>query len=194
MMYYNRSAAMKNIIISQIVIILLIVSFVGCLENEDYENNEDNYFEKLTIAIFSSSDSNYYVLIPIIIDGTGSQVEFVDSIEKKGNFSITIQNTRYGLAYNISAKGNIEMIMKNNIEPMYEDYFGYSLTLLHNTTDVNGFFNYNYYISSDKYSLNLEYSFLAGSKLCGRSAHFNITSPNVNKWSIGQGFGGGGCD
>ena len=137
MMFYNISVAVKKVIISQIVIILLIVSFVGCLENE---NNEDNYFEKLTIAIFSSSDLNYYVLIPIIIDGTGSQVEFVDSIEKNGNFSITIQNTRYGLAYNISAKGNIEMIMKNNIEPMYEDYFGYTMTLLHNSTDVNGFF------------------------------------------------------
>lgn len=182
-----------------IVIIVCILSFfilsVGYFENNNNveKNNKIKYFERLSININTSNDSNYYFLIPMIVNKDGQYLSFQNDLsDELKNSSINVELGNYGYMLNISGKGNSTIYAIREIDEMYEEYFDYSITMLNNSNTLNGFFNFNYYYNS---SINnpiiLNYKFIAKSRLSGRSIQFTIENPKSGIWSTDKGFGGG---
>lgn len=110
---------MKKAPIGTIILILIIVAiiFFGCINNE---NKKEEPFYTFKAEITSSTDSNYTILIPLVIDMEKETISpIMDNLTINGLAKIEYIDTVYGPALNVTGKGDIVLTIngKNKISP-----------------------------------------------------------------------------
>ena len=181
----------KNLII--ILMILLVLLMAGCLEknNNNVENNNNNkknksitYLYEIEIIPNGSFFYNIYMPAPIFFENKSLCQHIINDIEiKNGDPKISIVDTLYGKALNISGNNNITIYAYGTINVLNQRGPTIFLSLELKNYTINTFSTEKYWIYSNKSNINILINLLNEYK-SGSYEYLSERTEIIRGWQI----------
>ena len=108
---------MKNSKLLEIIIIIsLIITFSGCIFNNNGNNNNKNNEYEYIVNINTESNNNFTLIIPLVVNITDVNISpIMSDLSIEGNGNYLIKNTQFGPGLNITGYGNIKIRSKGKL-------------------------------------------------------------------------------